>query len=200
MTRLTTQLLAGVTATLPMNPVLPCLNTNSFVVLLDGAFSALPGLEKFSRTNNISYLYTSDALDWTIFILYFGLLFILAVYGAYRLRITYLFLRYHQFRPQPKAYFDEDDLPHVTIQLPLFNEMYVVERLLAACAVLDYPKDKLEIQSWMIQQTKPSHCQAAVERYAAQGLDMVYLHRTTVPVSRPGHSAKVSKWPRGSLF
>ncbi len=139
----------------------------------------IPGLEKFSRTNNISYLYTSDTLDWTILILYFGLLFILAVYGAYRLRITYLFLKYHSFRPKPKAYFDEEHLPHVTVQLPLFNEMYVVERLLAACVALDYPKDKLEIQ---VLDDSTDETQAiarsAVERYAAQGVDIVYLHRT----------------------
>ncbi|MGQ9896417.1 MAG: cellulose synthase family protein [Acidobacteriota bacterium] len=161
-----------------MNPEYFDLTTDYFATWLNSIIKMLPGLEKFSRTNNISYLYTSDALDWTIFILYFGLLFILAIYGAYRLRITYLFLRYHQFRPKPKAYFDEDNLPHVTVQLPLFNEMYVVERLLAACAALDYPQDKLEIQV-LDDSTDETQAiaKAAVERYAAQGVDMVYLHR-----------------------
>ncbi|MFQ3590819.1 MAG: cellulose synthase family protein [Chloracidobacterium sp.] len=139
----------------------------------------IPGLEKFTNTNNISYIYTLDTFDWIVFSLYFGLLFILAVYGAYRLRITYLFLKYHQFRPEPKAYFSEDDLPPVTVQLPLFNEMYVVERLLASCVALDYPKAKLEIQVLddSTDETQ-SIARAAVERYAAQGFDIVYLHRT----------------------
>ncbi len=184
-----------------MNSVLPDLNTNGFVSLLDSAARMLPGLEKFSRTNNISYLYTSDALDWTIFILYFGLLFILAVYGAYRLRITYLFLRYHQFRPQPKACFDEDDLPHVTVQLPLFNEMYVVERLLAACAALDYPKDRLEIQV-LDDSTDETQAiaRAAVERYAAQGLDMVYLHRTNRTGFKAGALSEGLKVAKGQFI
>ncbi|OYT71371.1 MAG: glycosyl transferase family 2 [Chloracidobacterium sp. CP2_5A] len=127
----------------------------------------------------MSYLYTLDALDWTIFILYFGLLSILAIYGLYRLRITYLFLRYHSFQPKPKSMFSEDSLPRVTVQLPLFNEMYVVERLLAACAALDYPKDKLEIQILddSVDETQ-AIAKAAADRYAAEGLDIVYLHRT----------------------
>ena len=39
-----------------------------------------------------------------------------------------------------------EEVPYVTIQLPLYNEMYVVERLLKNIAYIDYPKDKLEIQ------------------------------------------------------
>lgn len=42
--------------------------------------------------------------------------------------------------------FKEEDLPIVTVQLPLYNELYVVERLIDAVAQMDYPKDKLEIQ------------------------------------------------------
>ena len=38
------------------------------------------------------------------------------------------------------------ELPRVTVQLPIFNEMYVVERLIAAVCKIDYPKDLLEIQ------------------------------------------------------
>lgn len=158
-------------------------------------------LEKFSRTNNISYLYTSDTFDWIIFFLYFGLLFILAVYGAYRLRITYLFLKYRRFRPQPKAYFDEANLPRVTVQLPLFNEMYVVERLLAACVALDYPKDKLEIQV-LDDSTDETQAiaRAAVERYAAQGIDIVYLHRTERKGFKAGALSEGLKVAKGQFI
>lgn len=139
----------------------------------------LPGLKNFADSNNISYLYSLDAFDWTIFILYFGLLTILAIYGAYRLRITWLFIRYHRFRPKPPAYYSEENLPPVTVQLPLFNEMYVVERLLEACVNLDYPKDRLEIQVLDDSTDETTGiARAAVERYAAQGIDIVYIHRT----------------------
>ncbi|MBL8151254.1 MAG: hypothetical protein JNN15_15130, partial [Blastocatellia bacterium] len=104
----------------------------------------LPGLEKFADTNNISFLYSLDTFDIVIISMYFGILFILSLYGFYRLRLVYLFLRYLHLKPKPKAEFEQ--LPQVTVQLPLFNEMYVVERLLKAVTELDYPKELLEIQ------------------------------------------------------
>jgi len=42
--------------------------------------------------------------------------------------------------------FDEENIPNVTIQLPIYNEMFVAERLIRKVTELDYPKDKLEIQ------------------------------------------------------
>jgi cellulose synthase/poly-beta-1,6-N-acetylglucosamine synthase-like glycosyltransferase len=72
-----------------------------------------------------------------------------------------------------------DDLPIVTIQLPLFNEATVATRLLDAVARMDYPKDRLEVQvlddsTDETQTLVRSH----VERLVAQGSNFVYLHRT----------------------
>src|SRR5712691_7848970 len=78
---------------------------------------------------NISSLYRLDALDWFILIIYFSILTVLSIYGAYRVRQVIEFWRYSKFPPHPKGRFDEAELPTVTIQLPLYNEMYVVERL-----------------------------------------------------------------------
>ncbi len=59
-------------------------------------------------------------------------------------------LIYHYLRSQGKkknrAVYEEENTPFVTIQLPVYNEMFVVERLLDAVAAIDYPADKLEIQ------------------------------------------------------
>jgi cellulose synthase/poly-beta-1,6-N-acetylglucosamine synthase-like glycosyltransferase len=66
----------------------------------------------------------------------------------------------------------------VTIQLPLFNEVYVVERLIDAVAAIDYPRDLMEIQV-LDDSTDETSAVAlrAVERYRAQGYDIRYLHR-----------------------
>ncbi|HET8783256.1 MAG TPA: hypothetical protein VFM63_12610, partial [Pyrinomonadaceae bacterium] len=81
---------------------------------------------------NISPLYQLDSFDWIILIIYFLILTTLAVYGGYRIKQVIDFWRYRRFVPVPGAKFAEADLPTITVQLPLFNELYVVERLLKA--------------------------------------------------------------------
>src|SRR6266851_3733510 len=95
---------------------------------------------------NISPLYQLDAFDWTVLVLYFTILTILAVYGAYRIKQVIDFWRYRRFIPEPKSRFTEEALPSITVQLPLFNEIYVVKRLVKAITEIDYPREKLEIQ------------------------------------------------------
>ena len=60
---------------------------------------------------NISPLYRLDAFDWTILILYFTILTVLAVYGGYRVKQVIDFWRYRKFVPEPKGKFVEEDLP-----------------------------------------------------------------------------------------
>src|SRR5438876_3971418 len=79
---------------------------------------------------------------WTI--CYLSVLFGLSAYGIHRYFIIYLFLKHRKRAPIPAAYFKE--LPKVTMQLPIFNEIYVVERLLRSVSELDYPRDRLQIQ------------------------------------------------------
>ena len=63
---------------------------------------------------------------------YLVILLALAAYGFHRSSLVWMFYRYRDKRPRPLGVFS--DLPGVTVQLPLFNEMYVVERLLDAVA------------------------------------------------------------------
>src|SRR5438270_10385645 len=91
---------------------------------------------------NISSLYQLDAFDWTVLIIYFGILTVLAIYGVYRVKQVTEFWRYRKFPPKPKDKFAERDLPHITVQLPLFNELYVVARLVKAVTEIDYPSDR----------------------------------------------------------
>src|ERR1700741_4251094 len=78
----------------------------------------------YKTWGNISPLYKLDAFDWIILIVYFTILAVLAVYGAYRIKQVIDFWRYRRFVPQPKGEFKEIDLPQITVQLPLYNEMY----------------------------------------------------------------------------
>ncbi|HYD43074.1 MAG TPA: glycosyltransferase [Anaeromyxobacter sp.] len=116
-------------------------------------------------------------LELSVVIGYTVLLVALAVFGVHRYVMTYLYLR-HRFRlAVPKARFAE--LPRVTVQLPIFNEMYVVERLLDAVAKLDYPREKLELQV-LDDSTDETRTIARerVERMRAAGHDITYVHRT----------------------
>ncbi|HWP43571.1 MAG TPA: glycosyltransferase, partial [Blastocatellia bacterium] len=127
---------------------------------------------------NISYLNVNDALDLYFIWAYFGILGLLSFYGIYRYRMIYLFLRYRKHRSQPKARFAPDRLPRVTVQVPLFNERYVAERLIESVVGLDYPRELLEIQVLddSTDETKEI-ASRAVKKYYDEGFDITYHHR-----------------------
>ena len=72
---------------------------------------------------------------------YFFVLIVLAIYGWHRYYLVYLYMRNRD--KEPKAQPPLDPLPVVTIQLPLYNEMYVADRLIDAVCRIDYPRDRL---------------------------------------------------------
>ena len=77
---------------------------------------------------------------------YLSLIVLLSFYGIHRYWILYLYFRYYKWaKPAPVPDLPSP-LPVVTVQLPVFNERYVVERLIDAVCCLDYPREKLEIQ------------------------------------------------------
>ncbi len=107
---------------------------------------------------------------------YFLVLTGLSLYGVHRYCIVYLFLKHRKNVPVPQGRFEQ--LPRVTVQLPIFNEYYVVERLLKAVGELDYPRELLEIQVLddSTDDTR-SISAAAVEEMQAAGFDIQLLHR-----------------------
>jgi cellulose synthase/poly-beta-1,6-N-acetylglucosamine synthase-like glycosyltransferase len=115
-------------------------------------------------------------LETVILATYFFVLVILAVYGWHRYYLVYLYMKNKDRRPQPEGRFAA--LPPVTIQLPIYNEMYVADRLIDAVCALDYPAELLEIQVLddSIDETR-SVAEQAVRRNAARGVDIKYLHR-----------------------
>lgn len=109
--------------------------------------------------------------------LYFSVLCVLSVYGAHRYWMSWLYYRYRGNLPMPQGELKE--LPHVTIQLPLFNEMYVCERLIDAVCAIEYPREKFEVQVLDDSTDETVDiARAKVDEWRAKGIDIVYLHRT----------------------
>src|SRR6267378_6882014 len=108
---------------------------------------------------------------------YFFVLIVLAIYGWHRYYLVYLYMRNKGNEPKPRP--PLEPVPVVTIQLPLYNEMYVADRLIASVCAIEYPRELLEIQVLddSVDETR-SIAESAVRRFAAQGIDIKYYHRT----------------------
>src|SRR3954467_8264751 len=107
---------------------------------------------------------------------YFVVLLVLSVYGSHRYVMAYLYYKYKGNLPTPKSRFPE--LPPATIQLPVYNEMYVVERLIEAVCAIEYPRERLEIQV-LDDSTDETQgiARALIEQKHRAGIDISYLHR-----------------------
>jgi len=129
-------------------------------------------------------LYQLNTFDLAIMIPYFVVLVILAAYGMHRYYLVWAFFKHRDNVPGPPPAVTE--WPKVTIQLPIYNERYVIERLVDAVARFDYPRELLDIQ--VLDDSTDETRQVArecVERYQALGLPIHYLHRT----DRTGYKA-----------
>ena len=117
------------------------------------------------------------AVRWAILAAYFLTLLTLSAYGAHRWYLLYLYHRHRRRAERPRACFDTP--PVLTVQLPVYNERYVVERLIDAVCAIEYPRDRLEIQV-LDDSTDETTVVARrkVEAMRAAGCDIVYIHRT----------------------
>jgi cellulose synthase/poly-beta-1,6-N-acetylglucosamine synthase-like glycosyltransferase len=115
---------------------------------------------------------------------YFFVLSILGIYGWHRYYIVYQYMKHRDRVPGPPPPVSE--WPVVTVQLPIYNEMYVVDRLIDAVVALDYPRERLEIQVLDDSTDETQQiAELAVRRQAARGFDIKYLHRA----DRTGYKA-----------
>ncbi len=123
--------------------------------------------------------------DAALLIPYFAVMIILALYGVHRYTLCYLYFKYRKnYNPNAPCHFDE--LPRVTVQLPIFNEQFVIDRLVEAVCAMEYPREKLEIQVLDDSTDETTEVASAiVARYAALGHPIVYIHRT----NRHGYKA-----------
>jgi cellulose synthase/poly-beta-1,6-N-acetylglucosamine synthase-like glycosyltransferase len=145
------------------------------------AFLAAPGgADRLVRSlfdNTFAGVHQLAWFDWAMLIPYFSILLILSVYGLHRYDTihTYFKLRKNATKEPVKRF---EQLPPVTIQLPLYNERYVVERLIEETVKVEYPKGLLQIQVLddSTDDTAP-FAEALVERYKNMGYPIEYIHR-----------------------
>jgi cellulose synthase/poly-beta-1,6-N-acetylglucosamine synthase-like glycosyltransferase len=145
-------------------------------------------------------LYHWNWFDLALLIPYFTVMFVLAVYGVHRYTLCYLYFKHRKnHHPDPPSHFD--DLPRVTVQLPIFNEQFVIDRLIEAVCNLDYPKDKLDIQVLDDSTDETQEVAAGiVERYAALGNPIAYIHRSNRHGFKAGALDEGLKVARGEFI
>ena len=141
-----------------------------------GAGSRLLGGALFD--DPFSGIYRLSAFDWALLIPYFGILFILSIYGVHRYETIRRYRKYRKnlLRTAPHTF---AQLPRVTIQLPLYNERFVVARLLQEVSKVDYPRELLQIQV-LDDSTDETHpyTERLCNEYRAAGVPIEYRHRT----------------------
>jgi len=144
-------------------------------------------------------IYQLNAFDLAIVIPYFLVLGVLAAYGFHRYWLVYCYSKHRANVPGKPA--EMANWPKVTIQLPIYNERYVVERLVEAISRLDYPSDLLEVQLLDDSTDETQQvAQGCVERYRALGLDVHYLHRANREGYKAGALAEGLKSARGEFI
>ncbi|MGA8598801.1 MAG: glycosyltransferase [Bryobacteraceae bacterium] len=130
-------------------------------------------------------IYQLSPFDWALLIPYFGILVILSIYGLHRYETMRLYLKHRKkLLTEPATRFAT--LPRVTIQLPLYNERFVVARLLEEVCKIDYPRHLLQIQV-LDDSTDETHpyTERLSNELRAMGHPVEYHHRA----NRRGYKA-----------
>jgi cellulose synthase/poly-beta-1,6-N-acetylglucosamine synthase-like glycosyltransferase len=139
------------------------------------------------------------ALGPAVLTLYYLILAVLAFFGVHRLWMVLLYLKTRRHTPVRPP--DPQLWPLVTVQLPLYNEMYVAARLIDAVCSLDYPRDRLEIQ---VLDDSTDETTAIVRRlvaeHRAQGIDIKLVHRDDRRGFKAGALAAGLEQARGELL
>ena len=160
-------------------PTLACLNVAAQTLAL---FQPRNDFRHYLRyhygDHTFEHLYQWNWFDTSLLIPYFTVMVILAFYGLHRYQLVWLYYRHRKnaAKDPPKRF---EQLPRITVQLPIFNEQFVIDRLIDACSRLDYPRELLEIQLLDDSTDETKEVAAAIcDRYRAAGMPIVYLHRT----------------------
>ncbi len=152
--------------------------------------------------------YRWNAFDICLLVPYFVVMIILAFYGIHRYQLVWLYYRNKRkaaHSNEPPARFPADQLPFVTVQLPIYNEQFVIDRLIDACCRIDYPRDRFEIQLLDDSTDETTLvAESIVQRYATgtEGLPpqpIVYLHRTNRHGYKAGALEEGLKTAKGEL-
>lgn len=125
-----------------------------------------------------------ETFQWYWATIYASVIAGLCVFGMHRMWMICAWYYYGRKKPEIQGEFKET--PVVTVQLPVFNELYVAERLVRAVAEFEWPKDKLEIQVLDDSTDETTQIlEACVEALKKDGLDIKLIHRA----NREGYKA-----------
>lgn len=119
-----------------------------------------------------------QVLEYLVLALYGIALVFIVIYSFGQLHLMITYLRHRKDDQTSPPLKDGDEFPFVTIQLPIYNELYVVERLLDAMAAMDYPKDRFEVQ--LLDDSTDETVEVAAHKVSAlraEGLDVQHIRR-----------------------
>ncbi len=121
-------------------------------------------------------LLAAEVLHTAFLAFYMFILLMVCIYAVHRYHLVHLYYKHR--KNTPKQYGSFQELPRVTVQLPMYNELYVAERIIESTCQIDYPGDKLQIQVLDDSTDETTTiAQATVERMRGLGHDVVYIHR-----------------------
>jgi len=131
--------------------------------------------------------YWSHLLAKIILGIYSACLILIFYYSCIQMTLAIAYVRNRKKRKLEEIpLFDSKNAPKVTIQLPMYNEMYVAERIIETAAAFDYPRDKFQIQVLDDSTDETKDIIAAkVAELAATGLNIQHIHR----IDRTGYKA-----------
>ncbi len=140
-----------------------------------------------------------NAIKAVFMAMYIAILMLVALYGMHRYILVFLYIKHRKNAYQPKGRFGE--LPFITIQLPMFNESSVAERIIRATCAIDYPREKLEVQV-LDDSTDGSAAIASeeVKRWQERGHLISYIHRSNRVGFKAGALQEGMRVARGELI
>src|SRR6266404_2669411 len=169
------------------------------LLLASSLFSGAGKLVNALFDDTFTDIYRLQPFDYAILVPYFAVLIVLSFYGIHRYHMIRGYLKYRKQMPveAPQKF---EQLPRVTIQLPLYNEQYVVERLLEETSKIDYPHELLQIQVLddSTDETDP-FTRGLVAEYQAAGLPIEYIHRANRQGYKAGALQNGLKTARGEI-
>lgn len=142
-------------------------------------------------------------LEYIIIIIYTICLLLIFMYALAQLNLLFNYLKYrNKVDDSPKFDFNNpEEIPFVTIQLPVYNELYVMKRLLKNIAKIDYPTEKLEIQV-LDDSTDESVLTTAIQvkKIKALGIDIQHIQRTNRQGFKAGALKEGLKTAKGEFI
>lgn len=131
----------------------------------------------FQAIASLEYWLNSPAVKYPVSAIYIALLLLVCIYGMHRYWLVACYLRSKNRITRAQSRFEQ--LPRVTVQLPMFNEANVAKRIIDAACRIDYPKHLFQVQ--VLDDSTDACARIAADccaSWAEQGIDVEFIHRT----------------------